>query len=77
MDRLLTTTQIAARLGITPGRVRQLAQARGLGTLVTPNLRLYTEADAERMRGRTPGRPRKRRDPAGDDRSTPLTNPID
>lgn len=50
-DTLYTTKQIADMLGITTGRVRQLARALDLGRWVG-SVRLYSEADLDVMRSR-------------------------
>lgn len=55
---LRPTVEVAAELGITPIRVRQLATARGLGQRYGKNL-LFSQPDIDAMRIRTPGRPRK------------------
>lgn len=61
---LLTTLQVAERLGVTPGRVRQLAERLNLGTLLTSRMRIFTEADAVAMAAdrKAPHRPRKHND---------------
>ena len=64
----MTTTQVAAELGIHPSRVRRLAISRGLGTKITDRLWLFTAEEVEKMRTREPGRPRK---PAPDANGTP------
>ena len=46
MAGLLTTAQVAARLGITPGRVRQLAIEHGIGTKINERTRVFTEEEA-------------------------------
>lgn len=57
LDGWLTTEQVAEALGITTGRVRQLARRYQLGTMVGRG-RLYSPADVDVMRSRktTPGR---------------------
>lgn len=47
----LTTEQVARELGVTTGRVRQLARAYRLGTMVGRG-RLYSRGDVEAMRTR-------------------------
>ncbi|MCC6315813.1 MAG: helix-turn-helix domain-containing protein, partial [Thermomicrobiales bacterium] len=47
MDNVLTAHQVAARLGVSPRTVRNLAARHDIGSLVTGRLRLYTEADVE------------------------------
>lgn len=66
-----TTEQVADALGITTGRVRQLARHFGLGIMVG-RARLYSAADVEVMRNRatkSPGRPPKRGTPGRSDRN--------
>lgn len=63
----LTTEQVADALGITTGRVRQLARKDGLGTMVGRG-RLYSEADVETMRRRNTRRGR-RKEQDDDDRT--------
>ena len=46
---ILTTNQVAQRLGITARGVRALAQRHGIGTELTPRQRVYTEADVQRL----------------------------
>lgn len=62
----LTTTQVAARLNLSPSRVRRLAVARNVGTKHGRDW-LYTEADVEALRVRVLGRPPQHK--AVDDRS--------
>ena len=50
-ETLYTTKQVADALGITTGRVRQLARALKLGRWVG-SVRLYTEADVDALRNR-------------------------
>lgn len=50
-DALYTTKQVADALGITTGRVRQLARALSLGRWVG-SVRVFTDADIEVMRRR-------------------------
>jgi len=42
----LTTTQVAARLGINSSRVRQLAIERRIGTKINSRTRIFTEEEA-------------------------------
>lgn len=56
---LRTTEQAAAELGIDRTRVHRIATERSLGWLVSPRTRVFTAADIDAMRERTPGRPRK------------------
>lgn len=56
---LLTTDQVAAALGVTDRRVRQLAEKRDLGWAIGRD-RLFRPEDVEAMRVKgSPGRPRK------------------
>ncbi len=57
---LVTTSQAAAMLGISPRRVRYLAAARSLGMRVGRDL-LLSPADIAAMCDRPPGRPPGRR----------------
>lgn len=66
---LLTTEQVAAMLGVTPGRVRQLAQKRGAGWHVAHRVWLFTSEDVAALQvkgrpGRRPGRRPAHRPPA-------------
>ena len=54
--RPLTTLDVAAALGIDPSRVRRMAVKRHLGQHHGREW-LFTRADVEAMRVRTPGRP--------------------
>jgi len=49
MMPILTTQQVAERLGITPRAVRALAVRHAVGTCLTPRLRVYSEADVARL----------------------------
>lgn len=57
-----TTTEAAARLGVSPQIVRLRARKNGIGRVVNARLRLFSDADLARLRAvaRPPGRPRKR-----------------
>ena len=59
IPRLYTAAQVAAELGITGRRVRQLAKARGLGQKIGPRALVFTEAEVDSLRVRKTGRPRK------------------
>lgn len=54
----MTTIQVAAELGLTPGRVRQLARERGVGIHHGRDW-MFSAADVAALRERAPGRPRK------------------
>lgn len=59
--RQLTTALVAAELGVTPARVRQLAQAHQIGEAIDGRTKLYDRADLAKFRkarGKR-GRPRK------------------
>lgn len=57
----LTTGEVAEKLDLTPGRVRQIAQTEGIGSKVGRDW-LFTEEDvrALKARNRHVGRPRKK-----------------
>lgn len=57
-DSPRTTAEAALELGISEGRVRQLADSRNVGRKVGDR-RYFTPADVDAMRERAPGRPRK------------------
>ena len=61
-EPLYSTSTAAQLLGVTPARVRALAQSRGLGRKPTGGVAwLFTTADIEDMRHkRQGGRPMKR-----------------
>ena len=57
---LLTTTQAAAALGITPVGVRKLVQRGKIKAQLFAGVLAFKPADVERAKGRAkPGRPRK------------------
>jgi len=56
---ILTTRDVAAILGITPQRVRMLAQARGVGQQIERGIWLFRPEDVERLRPGPRGRPKK------------------
>ena len=56
---IYSADEVAAELGITPQRVRALAQSRGVGTKVGGYMWTFTSRDIEAMRERKPGRPAK------------------
>lgn len=60
MQSLLTTAQVAAKLGITQRRVQALVAAGRLKAVeVTPRFFLISAASLAAFRARGPGRPRK------------------
>lgn len=60
----LTTAQLAARLGLTPQRVLQLAADRGVApAMLAGRAKLWRESDLARLERRAPGRPRLRSPP--------------
>lgn len=58
LAELLTTEQMAARLGLSVGRVRVLARDRGVGWRITHDI-LFRPEDVARLENRRVGRPRK------------------
>jgi len=46
----ITVAEAAQTLGVTPGRVRQLCQAHGLGEMLTPRMRLLSARDVAKLR---------------------------
>lgn len=59
MDELLTTSQAAQRLGVTPGRVRQMVADGVLPVTRIGRDNLVKAADLRLVEGRKPGRPPK------------------
>ena len=55
---MLTAKQVAEKRGIGSGRVKELAKSRHLGKKLGSQW-VFTEGEVEKMRTRTPGRPRK------------------
>lgn len=62
--QIFTAELAAAELGITPGRIRQLAVSRQVGHKLGRDW-LFTAGEIDHMRVRRPGRP-TRAAPAGD-----------
>ena len=64
MDKVLTTTEAAERLGVTPGRVRQMVADGQLPVQRIGRDNLIKESDlalvADRKRGRPPKQPSKK-----------------
>jgi hypothetical protein len=62
-NTLHTTEQAAQRLGIHPGHLRRLAVSLGIGQKLSERVRVFTDADIERLRLREtkPGRKRQPR----------------
>lgn len=56
MSDLLTTADVARRLGVQPVTIRAAALRHGVGVVVA-HVRLYTEADVARLRAVVPGKP--------------------
>ena len=56
MDELLSSGEVARRLGISAERVRQFAQAGRLPYVRAPLGRLYRSADVERLLAERMGR---------------------
>jgi hypothetical protein len=50
------TGEVAAIIGVSEGRVRQLALALRLGKLITPRVRLFSARDVQRLESRIDGR---------------------
>lgn len=59
MDELLTTSQAAERLGVTPGRVRQMVADGVLPVTRIGRDNLVKATDLRLVEGRKPGRPPK------------------
>lgn len=57
--KLLTTSEVADRLGVSPRRIRALAKSRKLGQQISRGTWLFTEADIEKLSIRIGGRPPK------------------
>lgn len=54
---VLTTAQVAERLGVAGRTIRDRAERYGIGTLVTARMRVFTPADVERLRPHITGKP--------------------
>lgn len=48
-----TVKDVAAELGVTVGRIRQIAIQYEIGYKMSPNLRVFSPADVERTRAHT------------------------
>ena len=59
LDTLSTTAELAAELGVSPRRIRQLAASKALGYRLA-NTILFTPAEVELLRGRRTDRTPKR-----------------
>lgn len=59
-----TAPEVAARLGLSTSRVRELAAARGVGRRVGARVLLFSAADVEALRERRPGWPKGRPRPS-------------
>lgn len=58
---LITTAEAAARLGVSPARVRAMIAAGQIkATDVTTRLKLIDPRQLARVAGRKPGRPKKK-----------------
>ncbi len=55
----LTAKDVAKELGISRRRVIQLAQSRKVGGQLSSGAWVFTKADLEKLKSRTPGRPAK------------------
>ncbi len=51
----LTAADIAERLGVSASLIRRRAKERGIGIQATERVRLFTEADVEKMKPRASG----------------------
>jgi hypothetical protein len=58
MSELLTTSQIAQRIGVTSSRVRQIAKSRGIVGVKYGNTTVYRESLLSKFKRRPRGRPR-------------------
>ena len=56
---LLTTRQVAVMYGISLGRVRAIAAARGIAGRKFSSIKLWTPEEAARMKPGKRGRPKK------------------
>lgn len=54
---ILTTDQMATRLGISPRRVRKIAETYGIGSKLTDRMRVFAESDEARLRQHSTGKP--------------------
>ena len=57
--RFYSADEVASELGISPQRVRALAQSRAVGTKLGGYMWTFTSRDIDAMRERKPGRPAK------------------
>jgi hypothetical protein len=64
--KLITTKQLADRIGVTPVRVRQLAKARGITpALHTAAVKLWHPNQVRLFKRNPPGRPKNDPKPPG------------
>lgn len=56
----LTTQQVAGFLGVTPCRVRQIAEARSIASVKVGGTRLWTAQSLSKFARRPGGRPKKK-----------------
>lgn len=56
----LTTQQVAGVLGVTPCRVRQIAEARNISSVKVGGTRLWTAQSLSKFARRPGGRPKKK-----------------
>jgi hypothetical protein len=59
----ITVSQAAERLGVTPQAVRLRCQQHNLGQMITPRLRLLSEANLRKLRQLIPENPENRPGP--------------
>jgi len=56
----LTTQQVAGALGVTPCRVRQIAESRNIASIKISGIRLWTTQSLSKFARRPGGRPKKK-----------------
>ena len=60
----ITVNSVAAEIGVTPGRIRQVCQSENIGVMINPRMRLLDTDDAKRLKklfqSMKPGRPVKK-----------------
>jgi excisionase family DNA binding protein len=59
--KIITTTEAAKRLGVTPDRVRKMIEAKRLKATKLGNVWVINPKDLETVKDRKVGRPRKAR----------------
>lgn len=62
-EQSMTVAQVAKKLGVTPGRIRQLCIEHTVGVLFTPRIRILSPRDESFLKrvldSQVGGRPRK------------------